>query len=113
VSVTLDVASSVANYSDVIMRTSAVGVSRAGIPALVANDIIMIIAGRRHGDWRHVATGSNALVSQRRTVEIYALYVVIANKVKPRDAPWRVLWKFMITCSSSTLTQILPMSHAI
>jgi len=38
-SVTLGVASSVAN--DVIMRTTAVGVSRAGSPASVWNDVIM------------------------------------------------------------------------
>ena len=38
-SVTLGVASSVAN--DIIMRTTAVGVSRAGSPASVWNDVIM------------------------------------------------------------------------
>ena len=40
-----------------------------GVTSSVANDAIMIIAGlvadgtgRRYGDWRHVATGCNALV---------------------------------------------------
>ena len=52
-SVTLGVASSVAN--GVIMRT--------GAASAVENDIIMIIPGIwRYGDWRHVATGCNALV---------------------------------------------------
>jgi len=53
----LGVASSVAN--DVIMRTGAA----SGVGATHANDVIMIIAGLwRYGDWRHVATGCNALV---------------------------------------------------
>jgi len=52
-SVTLGVASSVAN--GVIMRT--------GAASAVENDIMMIIPGIwRYGDWRHVATGCNALV---------------------------------------------------
>ena len=32
----------------------------------VANDIIMIIAGRRYGDWRHVAMGCTAPVRLNR-----------------------------------------------
>jgi len=39
-----------------------------GVPSSVASDVIMRIAGlvadgagRRYGDWRHVATGCNAL----------------------------------------------------
>jgi len=61
-SVTLGVASSVAN--DVIMRTGAA--SAVGARRHNENDVIMIInALWRYGDWRHVATGFNALVTLR------------------------------------------------
>ena len=34
-----------------------------GVASSVANDVIMITAGLwRYGDWRHVATGCNAIV---------------------------------------------------
>jgi len=44
-----------------------------GVASSVANDVIMIIAGlviggtnQRYGDWRHVATGCNALVTVKK-----------------------------------------------
>ena len=42
------------------MRTGAASAVGARRPN--ENDVTMIIAGRRYGDWRHVATGCIALV---------------------------------------------------
>jgi len=63
-SVTLGVDSSVVN--DVIMRIAGLV---SGCERRNENNVIMTIAGlvadgtgRRYGDWRHVATGCNALV---------------------------------------------------
>jgi len=36
-----------------------------GVASSVANDVTMIIAGWNCGDWRHVATGCNALVKTK------------------------------------------------
>jgi len=57
------VTSSVAN--DVIMRTgtaSAVGGAH-GARLHNENDVMIIAGLRRYGDWSHVATGCNALVT--------------------------------------------------
>ena len=74
----MGVASSVAN--DVIMRTraaSAVGARRHN-----DNDVIMITAGLwRYGDWRHVATGCNALVfaaTESRLVTLLCLQSAVS-----------------------------------
>jgi len=65
-SVTVRVANSVAN--DVIMRTEAA--SAVGVRRHDGNDVIMIIAGLwRYGDWRHVATGCNALVDNNKQAD--------------------------------------------
>jgi len=51
------------NENDVIMRTGAASAASAvGARRHNENDVTMIIAGRRYGDWRHVATGCIALV---------------------------------------------------
>jgi len=65
-SVTLGVASSVAN--DVIMRIAGL-VAGCDLRARWhhnENDVTVIMAGRRYGDWRHVATGCNALAFTTR-----------------------------------------------
>jgi len=47
------------------MRTGAV--SAVGARRHNENDVAMIIAGRRYGDWRHVAAGCTALVGSGKT----------------------------------------------
>ena len=57
----MGVASSVVN--DIIMRMGAESaVSALGARCHNENDVTMIIAGWRYGDWQHVATGCTALV---------------------------------------------------
>jgi len=56
------------NENDVIRRTEAA--SAVGVRRHNGNDVIMTIAGLwRYGDWRHVATGCNALVDNNKQAD--------------------------------------------
>jgi len=56
-----------------------------GVVSSVANDIIIIIAGLwRCGDWRHVATGCNSLVTR--------MWANAQPDGRPAEHRWRPLF---------------------
>ena len=58
------------NVNDVIMIMGAASAASAvGARRHNENDVTVVIAGRRYGDWRHVATGCTALVLHDRPLE--------------------------------------------